>query len=54
MIQRGSLEAADRVVEEFQFVTGIAELFPYLFKSFCIRIPCNLEFEFWSYLVIAL
>jgi hypothetical protein len=24
----------------------IALLFPYLFKSFCIRIPCNLEFEF--------
>ena len=25
---------------------GIALLFPYLFKSFCIWIPCNLVFEF--------
>jgi hypothetical protein len=40
--------------KSFNLSRGIAELIPYLFKSFCIRIPCNLEFEFWSCLVIAL
>ena len=30
--------------KSFNLSRGITELFPYLFKSFCIRIPCHLEF----------